>query len=266
VDGDFGVIIALALITFALGVLLGFIGAGGAGLTVALLTSVFGLPVHEAIGTGLVAMCFVTVSGAASHYREGNIAGRVGLVIGLSGVVGALVGANLGQDVPEATLQVLAGLALWVLAGLVWARTRFADRLVVASHDPAVAPPDPAAPHPHRDLAAAIALGLSGGAASSFFDVGMAPFLQLGLLTVLRLPLPQTVGTSMLTLIFISFSGGIAFVLHGDVSLPHLVGTVIGLSTGSFFGARFTRRAPRKVLRVAVVATPVVAGAMLLLS
>jgi uncharacterized membrane protein YfcA len=252
-------ILALAVVTFALGVLLGFIGAGGAGLIVALLTSVFGLPVHEAIGTGLVAMCFVTVAGSVSHFREGNITARVGLVVGLAGVVGAVAGAGLSQGVADATLQVMAGLALWGLAGLVWLRTRYGERLLVASHEPSTV-------HPTRDLAVAIGLGLSGGTAASFFGVGMAPFLQLGLLTLLRLPLRQTVGTTMLTLIFVSLSGGFVFARHGDVSVPHLIGTVVGLSTGSYLGARFTKRAPLQVLRVAVVVTPLVAGAMLLLA
>jgi uncharacterized membrane protein YfcA len=204
-------------------------------------------------------MCFVTVAGTISHFREGNIATRVGLVVGCSGVAGAVAGANLGQNVPEATLQVLAGLALWVLAGLVWLRTRYGERLVAATHEPV-------ADRPNRDLAAAVGLGLSGGAAASFFGVGMAPYLQLGLLTVLRLPLRQTIGTTMLTLIFVGLSGGLSFARHGDVSMPHLIGTVVGLSTGSFLGARFTRRAPLQVLRVAVVVTPVVAGAMLLMA
>ena len=260
-DGGLGVVVALTLVTFALGVLLGFVGAGGAGLTVALLTSVFRLPVHEAIGTGLAAMCFVTVAGTASHFREGNVAARVGLVVGAAGVAGAVAGATLGQDVPEALLRVMAGLALWVLAGLVWLRSsgRYGARLVVAALDPAVA-------RPRRDLAASVGLGLTGGAAAAFFGVGMAPFLQLGLLTVLRLPLRQAVGTTMLTLVFISLSGGLALAWHGDVSLPHLVGTVVGLSAGSFVGARFTGRAPREVLRFAVVVTPFVAGTMLLLA
>lgn len=211
---------------------------------------------HEAIGTGLVAMCFVSVSGAASHFREGNISARVGTVVGLSGVLGAFVGASIGQGMSESVLKVLAGLALWALAVLVWLRTRYADRIL------AVAETDPG--HPRRDLALAMALGASGGTASGFFGVGMAPFLQLGLLTLLRLPLRQSVGTTMLTLVFISLSGGISMALHGDVSVPYLIGTVVGLASGSFIGAQYTRRAPRAVLRAAVVATPLVAGAMLL--
>jgi uncharacterized protein len=115
-----------------------------------------------------------------------------------------------------------------------------------------------------RELAASVGLGLSGGASAAFFGVGMAPFLQLGFLSVLKLSLRQTIGTTMLTLVFISGAASAVLARGGDVSLRHLVGAVIGLSIGTFIGARFTKRAPRVVLRVTVVAVPVTAGAMLL--
>ncbi len=73
-----------------------------------------------------------------------------------------------------------------------------------------------------------------------------------------------TVGTTMLALVFISAAGSVALARHGDVSVPHLVGTTLGLAGGAYVGARFTRRVRREVLRVAVVAVPFVAGAMLL--
>ena len=259
--GDLGIVATLAAVTFVLGVLLGFIGAGGAGLAVALLTSAFRLPVHQAIGTALAAMCFVTVSGAVSHYREGNVAPRVGLVVGLAGALGAVLGADGSQRVPEETLRVSAGLALWGLAALVWIRTRLA---VGKGTGPVELAWAGERARPAREWAASLGLGVSGGAAATFLGVGMAPFLQLGFLTLLRLPLRQTVGTTMLTLVFISAAGSVALARHGDVSVPHLVGTTLGLASGAYVGARFTRRVRREVLRVAVVAVPFVAGAMLL--
>jgi uncharacterized membrane protein YfcA len=216
------------------------------------------LPVHQAIGTALAAMCFVTVAGSVSHYREGNIALTVGVTAGLAGAVGAAVGADTGQAVPERQLQLAAGLALWALAGLVWLRLRWVEKR------PREAIAGEVGEGTARRLVASAGLGLSGGAAAAFFGVGMAPFLQFGLLTVLKLPLRQTVGTTMLTLVFISLSGSLILARHGDVSVLHLIGTVAGLASGSYVGARFTRRARREVLRTAVVVVPVVAGAMLI--
>jgi uncharacterized membrane protein YfcA len=250
----------LATVTFLIGLLIGFVGAGGAGIAVAILTTAFDLPAHTAIGTALVAMFFVTISGAFSHLREGNVAQRLGLIVGLSGAAGAVLGADTSQAIDDQTLAKAAGLALWGLAGLMWLRTRLAGTLpatreVVWQGESA---------RSSREWLAGIGLGATGGAAAAFFGVGMAPFLQLGLLTVHRLPLRQTVGTTMLVLVFISASGGAVLARHGDVSMPHLVGLTIGLSSGAYIGARFTRRAPRRLLRSAVVTIPLIAGAMLL--
>lgn len=258
IELDAAVLLSLLGVTFILGLAIGFVGAGGAGLVVALLTSAYHVPVHTAIGTALATMCLVTLSGASSHLREGNVAPRLGLAVGLSGAVGAALAAGMSQGIPDHVLRVMAGLALWVLAALVWLRSRikvaggFEDGLAVDRT------------RPPADWARSIGLGTSGGAAAAFFGIGMAPFLQLGFLALLRLPLRLTVGTTMFALVFISASGALALARHGDVSLTYLLGTAIGLASGAYFGARFTRRAPRVLLRVAVVAIPLLAGALLI--
>src|SRR5680860_544514 len=90
-------LLAIVLSTFLIGIILGFIGGGGAGVLLGLLSGVFDLPIGQAIGTALAAMCVVTVSGAISHFREGNVAWRIGLIVGASGVAGAAIGATLSQ-------------------------------------------------------------------------------------------------------------------------------------------------------------------------
>ncbi|MGD9711595.1 MAG: sulfite exporter TauE/SafE family protein [Thermomicrobiales bacterium] len=248
----------LILTTFLIGIILGFIGAGGAGVLLGLLAGVFDLPIGTAIGTALAAMCVVTISGAISHYREGNVALRIGLVTGCAGIIGALIGATLSQDVSETTLRWASGLALWSLAFLVWLRTRLMSAPADIMQD---------APSPlsfRQEVAASIGLGSTGGIAAGFLGVGMAPYLQLGLLSVHRLSLRKTVGTTMWALVFISASAATVLATHGDVSGPYLVGSVVGLSAGTFMGAKLTRRVPVRVLRVAIVAVPVIAGSMVI--
>lgn len=250
--------VLLVVSTFGIGIILGFIGAGGAGVLLGLLSGVFGLPIHEAIGTALAAMCIVTVAGAVSHYREGNVALRIGLVTGCSGILGAAIGATVSQGVPESTLQIASGLALWSLAVLVWIRTRMHSMggSMVAVH--------PENLSKSREFAASIGLGSTGGVAAGFLGVGMAPYLQLGLLSVHRLSLRQTVGTTMWALVFISAAASSVLAGHGDLSGPHLAGSIIGLSSGTFLGAKLTRRLPVRFLRIAIVAVPVIAGAMVI--
>lgn len=225
----------------------------------AVLSIGFGLSIHESIGTSLAAMVFVTLAGTISHFRETNVEFRAGVVVGVTGMIGAFLGADLGQAVPEDVLQPLAGFALWFLAALMWVRTRFRHQLNELADGE-----DPLATMPRK--VGAVLLGLSGGMASAFFGVGMAPFLQLGLLIILGLPLRKTVGTTMLALIFISLSGSLTLASHGEVSVPHLVGATIGMTSGSYTGAKLTRRAPLRVLRAAIVLTPFIAGTLLLVT
>lgn len=237
--------------------MLGFIGAGGGGVLIGLLSGVFGLEIDKAIGTALAAMCAVTIFGAVSHYREGHVAARTGFIVGITGILGAVAGAELGQHVPNRVLELGAGLTLWFLAVLVWYRTR-----MVAHAAPAEVDREPLSRQ--DELLRGVTLGGTGGIAAGFLGVGMAPYLQLGFLTALRLSLVQTIGTTMLTLVFISGSAATVLARHGDVSGKHLIAAVIGLSTGSYLGAKLTARAPYRVLRGTVVAVPIVAGAMVL--
>lgn len=242
---------------FFVGVMIGFIGAGGAGVMVSILTLVFGLSIHTAVGTALGAMLFTTISGSISHYREGNVVIKPGAILGLGGVLGAIAGADLSQMIPESILQPAAGYALWFLAFLVWLRMMLGKRIV--SHvEGELYSID------RRQTVIGSGVGAMGGVASAFFGVGMAPFVQLALMTVMRLPLIQSIGTTMFALCFISASGSLALARHGDVSLLHMVGVTIGMTAGSYVGAKFTRRAPIWLLKFAVVAVPFVGGSALI--
>lgn len=239
---------------FAVGLLIGFIGAGGAGVTVSILTIGFGLPIHTAVGTALAAMVFTTLSGSISHFREGNVSISPALVIGGAGMTGAVLGANLSQSIPEHILQPMAGFALWFLAFLVWFRIRMRSKLKEISEE------EPALPLVPSQYAGGAGMGIVGGIGSAFFGVGMAPFIQIGMLTVMRQPLIRSVGSTMLALMLISLSGSIALASHGDVSLFHLVGVMIGMTSGTYAGAKFTRRAPIGLLRASIVAVPFIGG------
>ena len=95
--------------TLVLGWLLGCVGAGGAGLTITLLTVGFtvgfGLPIHTAIAVSLSCMTFTVASGAFSHYREGEVLVRLGAAVGAAGIFGALAGTRTAFLIPPKLLM-----------------------------------------------------------------------------------------------------------------------------------------------------------------
>jgi uncharacterized protein len=246
----------ILLSMFGLGLAIGFVGAGGAGLVIAVLTVVFGIPIHTALGTSLGAMIFTTMSGSVSHFREHNVAIREGLTIGIFGAAGALVGVQIATVIPGRNLALLTGGLLFLSAVLVMFRMFFSVRNITA-----IKPGDGM-----KFWLASAGLGLFCGVLSGAFGIGSAWFIQLGLLFFFSLTLPQVAGTTMLVIIPIAVMGGFGFLIEGYMDLLLFVQVAAGLTLGTYIGAKFTKRLPRIVLKIGMVAVPGVAAALLILT
>ena len=238
---------------FLLGILLGFIGAGGAGFVIALLTVAFGFPIHTALGTSLAAMAFTTLSGAYSHFREKNIVLKMGLIVGLSAFFSSFAGAKLAVYIQEDLLH------YYTAAMLILSAICMMIKLFISSDSSHIEMKK------SQVWGRGVGLGILTGLLAGMFGVGSAPFIQLGLLIFLHLSLRQSVGTTMLIILPISIGGGLGYVTEGFVDGVLLIKVLIGTMVGAYVGAKFTNLAPKIVLKVAVIATPAVAGLILLL-
>jgi uncharacterized membrane protein YfcA len=109
-------------------------------------------------------------------------------------------------------------------------------------------------------------VGLLCGILSGAFGIGAAAFIQLGLLFFFSLTLPQVAGTTMLVIIPIAVMGGIGYLLAGYLEILLFAQVAAGLTLGTYIGAKFTKRVPEPVLKVAMVAVPASAAILLLLA
>ncbi len=244
----------IVLAMFLLGLIVGFVGVGGAGLVIAVLTVGFGIPIHTALGTSLGAMMFTTMSGVVSHFRERNVALKEGLLVGAFGAVGAYSGVHIASMLPPGDLARMTAAMLFLSAVLVALRMSFSFRGLLSVSNSRQA----------RYWVSTCGLGLLCGLLSGAFGIGAAPFIQIGLLLLFSLSLPQVAGTTMLVILPIATMGGLGYLLAGHLDMELFIQVISGLMTGAYIGAKFTRRLHLSILKTAMVAMPVCAGVLLL--
>ena len=102
-------LIFIPLFGFIIGALVSTLGGGGGGLFVPVLTLIFGVPTQVAVATSLASVLPTTAVGAFSHYREGNVDIRTGLILGIGGIVGTVIGAHIANMIPSILLRKILG-------------------------------------------------------------------------------------------------------------------------------------------------------------
>lgn len=102
----FGVVVGLAA---------SFTGLGGGFLMVPLLL-LLGHSAQKAVGTSFLAILIISLSALVAHNKLANVDYRLGLLLGLGGVVGAQIGARLVEQVSTASFKRIFALVLVALA------------------------------------------------------------------------------------------------------------------------------------------------------
>ncbi len=241
-----------------MGFMIGFAGAGGSGLVIAILTVFFGVPIHTALGTALGSMVFTTMSGAYSHFREDNVALKDGIAVGIFGGAGAYIGVKIAAVMPAHHLTWLAATMLILSAGLLAIRIIFFSKGFVKVKD------GKEKRGSVRFWLSACGLGLVTGILSGTFGIGAAPYIQIGLLILFGLTIQKVAGTTMLVILPIAILGGIGYLAEGFMDMWLFIQVSTGLTIGTYIGAKFTKRVHPVILKVAMVCVPLSAGLLLL--
>jgi uncharacterized membrane protein YfcA len=239
---------------FLMGIVLGFTGTGGSGFIIALLVVVFGIPIHTALGVSLASMIFSTLTGSISHIREGNVQTRIGLSMGCFGALGAYAGTWISSGIDSDRLVWMTGSMLILSGILIWIRTR-----LVASKQL-----DGTSQMPMPFWFSVIFSGIGTGLLSGVFGIGSTPFIQLALLILFGLSLRHAVGTTMLVIMPIAVFASVGFMQTGHFDWLLLLQVTVGTMTGSYIGAKFTKRAPKIILRISMMSIPIAGGFLLL--
>jgi len=212
-----------------IGLLLGLIGGGGSILTVPVLVYLLGEDVHQATVTSLVIVGATAFSGVLSHARAGRVVGSTALVVGLTGIVGAVAGAYLNRQVSGPWILLGFGLLMLVTA---------ARMLVVRGPVGDVT----SQPHPASNVPRALLVGVLIGLLTGFFGVGGGFLIVPALVLFLGFPMPLAVGTSLAIIVINALAGLAAHLGSLDIDVPVALLFILGGLGGSTLGGQLVHR------------------------
>jgi uncharacterized membrane protein YfcA len=217
-------VLGLAL-SLLIGVSLGFFGGGGSILTVPLLVYVFGLEPKQAIASSLVIVAVSSVSGAAQHWRAGNVRWQVALFFGLAGMAGAYTGGRVSALVPGGVLLLIFAVIMVATSIAMWIGRRMPTRSTPGWS-------------PGKLLVQGFTVGLFTGLVGAGGGFLIVPALALWA----GIPMPVAVGTSLLVIVLNCIAGFTGYAGHVSVDYS-LVAAVSAIAiSGTFVGSRLALR------------------------
>jgi uncharacterized protein len=260
-QGDTLSILVFSALLFLFSLLAGLLGAltglGGGVVVIPVLVLLFGVDIHYAMGASLISVIATSSGTSAAYLREGYTNLRIGLFLESAAVIGAFTGALLIAMVSTTFLSILFSLVLFFSAYLTIKRREdqeqyphshpWADNLQLNGSYPYQQ-----TSREYKVQNAPLGLFIMGiaGLTSGLLGIGSGTLKVLAMDQVMRLPYKVATTTSNFMIgITAAVSAGIYF-SHGYIVPTIAFPVMIGVITGSYFGAKVLVKLHTNVLRL----------------
>jgi uncharacterized membrane protein YfcA len=242
--------------SFAAGLLGSLTGLGGGLIIVPMLTLLFKVDIRYAIGASLVSVIATSSGAAAAYVREGYTNVRVGILLEVGTVIGALIGAALAGITPTNVLAILLGVVLLVTTyrslqtrsehALLTTPDKWAARLRLDSTYPT------ATGKQHYSVAnvpAGLSLMFLAGILSALLGIGSGIVKVLAMDQMMRLPFKVSTTTSNFMIGVTAAASAGVYLHRGYIDPTVALPVMLGVLGGALLGARILGRANVKWLR-----------------
>jgi uncharacterized membrane protein YfcA len=250
---------SLSSLVFAGSVAAGFLGSltglGGGVVIVPLLTLVFGIDLHYAIGASLVSVIATSSGAAASYVRDGYSNVRIGLFLEIATTSGALLGASLVSHVPTSTIATIFGVVLLYSAisspprdavGTGGSANSLAQWLHLNGSYPTG---DGPTKYAVRRIPLGFAIMVGAGTLSGLLGIGSGAMKVLAMDRAMGIPFKVSTTTSNFMIgVTAAASAGI-YLARGYIDPELAMPVMLGVLGGALLGSRVLARVHVRVLR-----------------
>ena len=216
-------------ILIAVGFVVGFINtvAGGASLLSLPMFIFMGLPPAVANGTNRVAILVKTAVGAAGFKSKGVGNFPFNLYLGLSAMIGAVIGAQISLDIKGETFNKVLVVIMFAVVALMVFKQKAKTQDVVERLT---------GKHLWLSIVAFFFIGIYGG----FINAGIGFVIMLFLNYVNRLSLVKTNATKVSVVFFYTIAALAVFVINDKVNWTMGLVHAIGNASGAWVSARYS--------------------------
>lgn len=251
---------------FLIGLSLGALGGGGSILAVPVLVYAAGQGARDATTSSLVLVGIASAIGIVPHWRAGRVRLGTGLMFGLVGIGGSLAGSALNRrldpDVLLLGFSVLVVIAAWRMLTACPTCTKVGEE-----HELQLgAPPQRGRVRARTRLTAGqvllvIAAGTGVGFLTGLFGVGGGFVIVPALTLVLKMPMPEAIGTSLVVITVntvVALAARLATSsIDWAITLPFAIAAVAGVIVGGNIADRLDPERSLKAFATLLVAVAI---------
>ena len=251
----------LPLFGFVIGLLVSMFGGGGGGLYVPLLTLLFNVPIQVAVATSLASIIPTTIFGAYAHHKQGNVNVPIGLIFGITGILGTLIGVYFSTLIPSFILSKLFG----ILAILLVIPVLFRKKKKENKHSDNL---DDLKIINLKKASISSIFGLLSGIMAGLFGVSGTLPVIIGLY-ILGFPANMVIGTSVFVLFFNAISGLFGHLAVGHVNFILIILLGGSAAIGALVGPKLLKKIKTdvldKVFKIFVISLTILMGLIMII-
>ncbi len=240
---------------YAAGLLGSMTGLGGGVVIIPLLTLVFGVDFHYAIGAALVASISTSSGSASAYVKEGMTNIRLGMFLEIATTIGAVGGAIVALWMPTNAIAVIYGFVLIFTAAMQQRR--------IADHEGVVGSKLAAklklfGTYPTKEGMKSYQLThviggfftmITAGVLSGLLGIGSGVLKVLAMDCIMKVPFKVSTTTSNFMIGVTAVASAVIYLQRGYIEPGIAFPVIIGVVFGAITGAKLLKRMKVKVLK-----------------
>jgi uncharacterized membrane protein YfcA len=242
---------------FVAGLLGSLTGLGGGVVLIPLLTLVFKVDIHYAIGTSLISVIATSSGAAAAYVKEGITNMRLGMFLELATTIGAITGAFLAAYISTSVIAIIFG-AVLIFSAITSLlkkedpvetdhKSILAKKLNLNSSFPTQ---DGEQFYTVKNVGGGFFMMNIAGIISGLLGIGSGALKVIAMDNIMRIPFKVSTTTSNFMIgVTAAASAGI-YLKRGYIDPGLSMPVVLGVLTGAFFGSKILSMVKSSALRV----------------